>query len=77
MLKLLARQRAVDSMFDERLPDRDWTLRRAWKEVLDSLERGGFASFMIFLRPSHLCHSCPQKLLLSCQMAADGDDTLD
>jgi hypothetical protein len=40
MLRLLQRQRSVDLMFDERLPDRDWTLRRTWRDVCDGLERG-------------------------------------
>ncbi|PVG02244.1 RhoGAP-domain-containing protein [Serendipita vermifera] len=39
MLRLLQRQRSVDLLFDERLPDRDWTLRRTWRDVCDGLER--------------------------------------
>lgn len=40
MTRLLLRQRSVDSKFEERLPERDWTLRRAWRDVCDGLDRG-------------------------------------
>jgi hypothetical protein len=40
MTRLLLRQRSVDSKFEERLPEHDWTLRRAWRDVCDGLDRG-------------------------------------
>ncbi|KIM29131.1 hypothetical protein M408DRAFT_128687 [Serendipita vermifera MAFF 305830] len=39
MTRLLQRQRNVDSKFEERLPERDWTLRRAWRDLCDGLDR--------------------------------------
>lgn len=39
MIRLLQRQITIDLMFNERLPDSEWTLRRAWKDVLEGLER--------------------------------------
>ncbi|KAG8823943.1 hypothetical protein FRC19_002817 [Serendipita sp. 401] len=39
MTRLLARQRNIDALFEERLPDRDWSLRRAWRDVCDGLDR--------------------------------------
>lgn len=38
MERLLNRQRMVDAVYDARLPD--WTLRKAWRDISDGLERG-------------------------------------
>lgn len=70
MERLLNRQRMVDAVYDARLPD--WTLRKAWRDISDGLERGALFStiFCVYVTNYY------QKLMLGMHLLIRYERTL-